>query len=396
LSIEYYLCSALFSFSNNFWRLCGSMFFFTISFNLIIPELNSFIANLGGAGLKGIVIGLFTISAGISRPFSGKLADHIGRRKVMILGIVIGAAACMLYPLSFSVWFFLLLRFLHGFSNGFFPTGATALITDVLPEKQRGAGMGMFGMFISLGIGVGQGLSSSTAHLLTIQGMFFAAALFSAVAFILLLRVKETLPNPEKFQPRMLAIGSDEIVERNVLPVAIVMFLTATCSGIVFVLTSEMAGFLGIANKGWFFLWYVISTIGVRLFTGQLSDRIGRRQTLLISVVLLMTSMVLIGLSTNVTWFTLSAVLFGVATGTSSPTIFAWTADLSPDHRRGIGAGTMFIALEFGIFFGSLMTNMLYTNKPESVFNVFLFGASMAGLAGLYLVWHLWRKASAT
>lgn len=372
------------------------MFFFTISFNLIIPELNSFISNLGGAEWKGLVIALFTISAAVSRPFSGKLSDHIGRRKVMVIGIVVAACVCLLYPLSFSVWFFLLLRFLHGFSNGFYPTGATALITDVLPEKQRGAGMGMFGLFISLGIGVGQGLSSIVADLVETQGMFFGAAIFSAIAFFLLLRVKETLPNPSAFTPRMLAIRSDEIVERNVLPVAIVMFLTATCSGIVFVLTSEMAGFLGIANKGWFFLWYVISTIGVRLFTGQLSDKIGRRQTLLISVVLLIASMVLIGLSTNVLWFTLSAVLFGIATGTSSPTVFAWTADLSPDHRRGIGAGTMFIALELGIFAGSVMTNMLYTNDPGSVLTVFLFGAAMAGLAGLYLVWHLLRKESAT
>ena len=66
--------------------MCLSMFFFTASFNLIIPELNGFITQLDGAHLKGLIIGLFTVSAGLSRPFSGKLTDHIGRKKVMFIG----------------------------------------------------------------------------------------------------------------------------------------------------------------------------------------------------------------------------------------------------------------------------------------------------------------------
>lgn len=143
-------------------------------------------------------------------------------------------------------------------------------------------------------------------------------------------------------------------------------------------------------------MWYVISTIAIRLFTGKLSDRIGRRQTLLIGMILLSLSMVMIGMSNNLFWFTASALLFGIATGTTSPTIFAWTADLSPNNRRGIGAGTMFIALEFGVLFGSIMTNVLYDNRIESIPGVFLFAGSMALLCVVYLIWHLSRRQSVT
>jgi MFS family permease len=393
-----YLCSALFSYSTNFWRLCFSMFFFTASCNLIIPELNDFITALGGKDLKGLVIGLFTISAGIARPFSGKLADHIGRRKVLFIGISIAILISFLYPLSatVSVWFFLLLRFLHGFSMGFYPTGATALVTDILPAKVRGSGMGLWGTFISLGIGAGMALSSQTVHFLGLNGLFFVSALFGLVSLILLVRVEETLKNVEPFKPAHLLVRPDEIIERNVIPVAIVMFLSATCSGTVFVLASDIAKSLHIPDKGWFFMWYVVSTIGIRLFAGQLSDRIGRRETLLIGMIVLTASMFIIGCTTTKLWFTLSAVLFGVATGIGSPTIFAWTADLSPANRRGIGAGTMFIALEFGILTGSLVTNMIYTNRFSSVFSVFLFAACMAFLCVLYVCWHLWRRDSKT
>lgn len=370
------------------------MFFFTASFNLIIPELNEFITQLDGAHLKGIIIALFTVSAGISRPFSGKLADHIGRKKVMLIGGLICVVVSLLYPISFSIWFFLLLRFLHGFSAGFFPTGATALITDILPEKIRGSGMGLWGTFISLGIGFGQALSSLTANQFGMNGLFFAASILSVVSLLLLIKVEETLVPVERFQAKHLRIKSDEIIERHVTPVAIIMFMSAICSGIIFVLSPEIADFLNIPDKGWFFLWYVLSTIGIRLFAGKVSDKIGRRETLLIGMIVLTISMVVIGFSHSALWFTLSAVLFGVATGISSPTIFAWTADLSPEHRRGIGAGTMFIALEAGIFAGSLITNALYTNKLNSVLNIFLFGAGMAFLCVVYLIWHMATKKS--
>lgn len=118
----------------------------------------------------------------------------------------------------------------------------------------------------------------------------------------------------------------------------------------------------------------------------------GRRRLLLIGMLLLTLSMVMIGLADSPAYFMASSVVFGIATGASSPTIFAWTADLSPDHRRGIGAGTMFIALEFGIFFGAVITNLLYENNIENQFKVFLFGAVMSGLTVIYLIWHIWKR----
>ena len=117
-------------------------------------ELNTFISLLDGAEYKGLIISLFTLSAGISRPFSGKLSDTIGRKRVMLVGMAVTFLVSLLYPISIGIGAFLLLRFLHGFSAGFLPTGATALITDIIPADRRGQAMGIWGTFISLGIGI--------------------------------------------------------------------------------------------------------------------------------------------------------------------------------------------------------------------------------------------------
>ena len=372
--------------------MCLAMFFFMTSFNLILPELNNYISILDGADKKGLIITLFTISAAISRPFSGKLADTIGRKKVIYLGIICSFFIMLIYPFSYSVLFFLILRFLHGFSAGFAPTGATALLTDLIPEKSRGHAMGIWGTFISLGIGVGQTLGSWIYLSFGFTILFLIGALFSLIAFILVFWIKETLVNQQKFNFKLLRISWKDVFEPNVLPAAFVMLLSAMCSGMIFVLTPDLSTYLGISNKGFFFGIYVIATILIRLLTSSLSDRIGREKTLLIGCFILVISMLLVGTSNSIVSYIFAAIIFGIATGITSPTMFAWTADLSHEDRRGVGAGTMFIALEFGIMFGALLTLVSYDSTKSTIFITFLIGAIMATIACIYLIVIISRK----
>jgi MFS family permease len=361
------------------------MFFFMVSFNLIMPELNSFITMLGGEDYKGFIIALFTLAAGLARPFSGKLADTIGRKQVMFVGLAVSILANFLYPFISAIWVFLLLRFFHGFSTGFHPTGATAMVSDILPEKRRGEGMGIFGTAMSLGLGLGQYLGSPIATAIGINGLFITAAAVGVISTLLLLRVEETLKDKVKFQRKHLLVKKHEIFDPLVKPVAITMFLSAYCSGLILVLMPDLSGYLGIENKGLFFIFYVSSTILVRTFMGKLSDRIGRRQTLFYGMIIMLGSIVLLTLANDLIFFIIAAATFGVATGITSPTLFAWTADLSNPTNKGRGTGTMFIALEMGIMFGALSTLVLYNNNIDTLRNCLYIGAIMCILAVGYL-----------
>ena len=170
------------------------------------------------------------------------------------------------------------------------------------------------------------------------------------------------------------------------------MLLSAMCSGMIFVLTPDLSTYLGISNKGFFFGIYVIATILIRLLTSSLSDRIGREKTLLIGCFILVISMLLVGTSNSIVSYIFAAIIFGIATGITSPTMFAWTADLSHEDRRGVGAGTMFIALEFGIMFGALLTLVSYDSTKSTIFITFLIGAIMATIACIYLIVIIARK----
>src|SRR5262245_5511655 len=110
-------------YTTQFWMVCVSAFLFFASFNMLIPELPAFLTKLGGAEYKGFIISLFTMTALASRPFSGKLADRIGRIPVMIFGSAVCLVCSLIYPVLSTVTGFFILRVVHGFSTGFTPTG---------------------------------------------------------------------------------------------------------------------------------------------------------------------------------------------------------------------------------------------------------------------------------
>lgn len=376
--------------------MCWALLAFMISFNLFLPEFNEFITALGGAEYKGMIFLMFSLSAAISRPFSGKLSDTIGRKKVMYIGIVLGFLTTLAYPLSSVVVFFLWLRFIHGFSAGFLPTGATALVTDLLPAEGRGVAMGIWGTFISVGFGVGNFFATYIEQAVGLTGLFLVAAGFALVSGVLIAFIRETLPNPQPFRWSMLRVRWNDIFEPSVRPAAFVMFCSATSTGIMFVTSPDMSGYVGIENKGWFFLFYMSSTIVIRLFASSLSDKIGRRKALLIGLFFMAVSMLILGFSKDWIQYTMGAIVFGISTGISSPTIFAWMADLAPEKRRGVGSGTVFIALELAIMFGAIITLRIYDSSSATIPICYTIGASFAVIGMGYLVWHLMKRQSVT
>src|SRR4029453_15604906 len=61
----------------------------------------------------------------------GFLADRFGRRRTIVAGLVLFAAACFLLSAGNALWFFAVLLALSGLAIGIFKTGALALIGDM-------------------------------------------------------------------------------------------------------------------------------------------------------------------------------------------------------------------------------------------------------------------------
>lgn len=369
-----------------FILLCLSTFLFFSSFNMIIPELPNYLQSLGGGDYLGFIIGLFTLTAGISRPFSGKLTDTIGRIPVMIFGASVCFIMGFMYPLANSVLAFLVIRLFHGFSTGFTPTGTSAYVADVVPARQRGEAMGLIGLCSSLGMACGPAIGSTLANHSSIEMVFYASSVAAILSVLILAGMKESLPEQQAFRPSLLKLKWKEILEPAVLAPCIVMIFTTFSYGAVLTLTPEISDSLGLENRGIFFMFFTIASVAVRFFAGKVSDRIGRVPVLKAGAATLVLAMLLIGFAQNIFMFLLGGVLFGLSTGVSSPTVFAWTVDLSHEKHRGKGLATMYISLETGIGFGALISGWIYGSNPENFPYAFGIGALLAACAFLFLI----------
>ncbi|MDG1915817.1 MAG: MFS transporter [Crocinitomix sp.] len=369
------------------------MLVFMVSFNMILPEMNEYLTDLGGADKKWMILGLWTFAAALARPFSGKIADNISRKSVMYFGILVSILICFLYPYFVTVTGFLLLRFLHGFSTGFQPTGVTALIADIVPKGKRGEAMGIFGVMISIGFSGGLAMGSPIKQAVGMDGLFLTSAIMGIFAFLLLFFiVEENKPykiarannSSESLASRIIPKWN-EIFAPEVMNPSVIMFLTAMCSGTYMMVVPDFSTHLGMDNKGMFYLVNVAFTVITRFVAGKYYDKYGAHRNLNIGLFLLIVGALLTGTSTTVTQFLLSGIVFGIAGGICSPALFAWTADLANPIFKGRGMSTMFIALELGIAAGNYGTQKIYNNNPDNFLNLFIVMAVLCLVGIVYL-----------
>ena len=353
---------------------------------MLIPELPDYITSLGGADYKGLIIPMFALAALISRPFSGKLADTIGRIPVMIAGVLVCFVIGFIYPLWQTLGGFLFLRFLHGFSAGFKPTGTAAYLADIVPVARRGEAMGVIGMFGSLGMAIGPAIGGWIGLHYSIDILFYSSSFMAILSILILVGMKEVLEEKQSMKLSLLKISLQDLFEPKVFAPSLMMALTAVAFGAILTIIPDFSTYLGIENKGLFFSMLTISSIAIRFVAGKASDKFGRANILKVSSLGIAISMMCLGLVNSTVELLTVATFFGLTIGMNSPIIFAWTIDLADDRYRGRAMATVFIALEIGIIIGGMLSGWLYNNNSDNFFIAFLGCGVFALLGFLYLI----------
>lgn len=372
-----------------FALVCLSSFLFSASFNMLIPELPAYLSAMGGSSYKGLIIALFTLTAGFSRPFSGKLTDTIGRVPVMAVGSIVCFLCGFLYPVLTTVAGFLFLRLIHGFSTGFKPTATAAYVADLVPKGRWGEAMGVHGVCFSTGLAIGPAIGSLiTAHF-SINILFYCSSLFALLSIVILANMKESLPDRQKFSFALLKIKRGDIIEWRAIPAAIITLLSYVSYGAILTVIGDWSNYLGTTNKGLFFMVFTLTSLLIRFVAGKASDQYGRVLILKVSLALLAVSMLWIGLSSSSISLMAASALYGVATGMLSPAVSAWTIDLSDPEHRGKAVATMYIALEAGIGFGALLAGWLFIDDIAAIPLTFFIctGITLLALVYMQFVW---------
>ncbi|HJX79425.1 MFS transporter [Glutamicibacter sp.] len=258
-----------------------------------------------------------TFGAGmVARPLGGiifgTLGDRIGRRDVLMITLVlmgISSVAIGLLPTYATIGFvapllLVILRFLQGFALGGESTGAQVLVVEHAPHGRRG----LYGGFLATGSPLAQSFASLT---LTGLALFLSEEAFNSWGwripflmgvFLLVVGVfiRRRLEETPAFKENQRKAAAEAIPQERALAVLVkrpltVIRLIGACAAMaalfwicVTYAVNYLTSILGYDNSVTFGILLIANVISIpaAIFGGWASDRIGRKKTFLLGLVL--------------------------------------------------------------------------------------------------------------
>jgi DHA1 family multidrug resistance protein-like MFS transporter len=156
-----------------------------LGYGLVIPLFPFYIEKLGASGSElGLLVSISALLELLFGPVWGSISDRVGRKPILLLGVLGYALSSLLFGLSTEVWMLFASRALSGVLSSAVAATALAYISDCTSTEERGWGMGMLGAAMGLGIILGPAAGGWLgANSLSLP--FFIAAGMSLVALVL-------------------------------------------------------------------------------------------------------------------------------------------------------------------------------------------------------------------
>jgi MFS family permease len=189
-----------------FWTLTFATFIDAVGGALIFPFLSLYITSRFQVGMTevGILFGLFSAASIFGSGLGGALADRMGRKSMVLYGLVISALSSLSIALVPSIeWLYLLVIFVGLFSNLGGPA-RQAMVADLLRPEKRAQGYSILRVVMNLSVTIGPaigGLLAAQSYLL----LFLSDATISILVAIFILRAL-----PETRPMRMEKSGEEE------------------------------------------------------------------------------------------------------------------------------------------------------------------------------------------
>ena len=362
-----------------------AQFLFSFVFSILIPTLPIYLEKMGSTGAEiGVLIGIFSLSSLIFRPFVGKALLRIPERNFMIAGAVIYTLSSVAYLFAKPFWPLLVLRAFQGIGMTLFSTASLTLVTRLSPEAHRGKSIGYFYLSYNVAFVTAPSLGMFLINTFDFQILFLACAFFSVCSFLISLKLgkKQGVPLEDE------STQDQPFLSYEVLPPSIMAFMASVMWGALSAFFPLFALSHGIANPGPFFAVIAIILIFSRSLGGRIFEIKPREKVIFPCLSLLIIAMIVLTFSKTSPMFMVVAVIWGMGHAFIFPSLMNYAIDRA-SSPSGPVIGTYTALSDFGSGIGPVIMGIILelTSYPA----MFLCSA-LAGFIGLLYLYSIVRK----
>lgn len=177
---------------SQFWILILGTFIDHVGGALIYPFLTLYVTRAFNVGMTevGLVFGLFAIAGIVGSTVGGAMTDRLGRKRMLVFGLVGSALTTLAMGLAETLGLFLITTIFVGLLGHAGGPAQQAMVADLLPPEKRAQGFGVLRVVANLAITIGPaigGLLAARSYLLLFV-CDVVASLTAAVFVVLTIR----------------------------------------------------------------------------------------------------------------------------------------------------------------------------------------------------------------
>jgi len=285
-----------------------TQFFFSSVFCILIPAIPIYLLRFGAKeGEIGFLIGIFSVSSLILRPFVGKALLAVPERNFMIAGALIYVFSCLAYLIAPPFWPLMIVRAIHGIGLAFFATASFTLLANITPEAHRGRLISYFYLSYNIAFALGPYLGMILINQFNFVTLFLVCTGLSILSLYLALKLSKRESTPlEQITPR-----GQSFLSREALPPAVIAFMLNFIWGTLCAFFPLYALKHGISNPGTFFIFLALALMAGRIFGGRVLDSHNRGKVIKLCLTIIIIALVILPFANNLGMFILIAIMLG-------------------------------------------------------------------------------------
>jgi predicted MFS family arabinose efflux permease len=347
--------------NSNYIKVMVANFSLFFAFYLLAPLLPIYLSECFGAGkdMIGIVLSGYTVTALLSRPFSGFLVDSFDRKRMLLFFFALFFIFFAGYLAAGSLLLFAIVRTLHGGPFGALTVANSTVAVDVLPSSRRNEGIGYYGLSNNLAMAFAPSIAIAIYHFKSSFHLLFWLALVVAGIGM---AVDSTVHLPKKkiIQDKK-SISFDRFFLIKGWLLALNMVFFGFCFGVLqnylAIYSKEVMGITG--GTGVFFMLLSVGLIMARL-VGSKSLRKGKlTKNAAEGTILSSAAYAIFVLCPNEVGYYLSPLLLGLGNGRVWPAFMNMMIQMGTNNQRGTANSTLLVSWDLGIGIGVLAGGLM-------------------------------------